>query len=153
MPLAAPKSSNDRISVMRSGAPTGAGSSRHEPAANQKTAMPNRKSSSPSRSLTSGIWGSQLATTNPFTKNTRDTDIRARRSTAADAASLDKALAGRRDRAREIGRITRVAAAAEYRSPIPRLGEEQSRSGRLSHQDSFGVGLPPLIFMQVPAGK
>jgi hypothetical protein len=34
-----------------------------------------------------------------------------------------------------------------------RVGEEQSRSGCLSDQDpDFAVGLPPLIFVQVPAG-
>jgi hypothetical protein len=32
------------------------------------------------------------------------------------------------------------------------MGKEQYRGGRLSDQDSFGVGLLPLIFMQVPAG-
>ena len=39
------------------------------------------------------------------------------------------------------------------RGLLPGLGEERSCSGRLTDQDpDFGVGLPPLIFMQVPAG-
>src|SRR5437660_10998471 len=124
MPLAAPNSSKARISITRFGATTGAGSNRHsaspairvvaslpnrpadqpangststEPAAIEKSATPSKKSPSPSRSLTSGICGSQLATTKPFAKNTRDADIRECRSRAADAASQDNVLADHRD--------------------------------------------------------
>src|SRR5262249_47084827 len=118
MPLVAPKRDNAKISVNRFGATTGDGnnrqsanaaarvvvslpkrptdqpangSTRTEPTAIKKGAMPRRKPPSASRSLTSGICVSQLATTKPFAKKTNETDSRAYRSSGTVGAAHDGA--------------------------------------------------------------